>query len=393
MSDASMPPPPPPGEAPGAGFGEEKPPVPSERRARFFPCESCGADLEFSPGQQKLSCPYCGHSKDLSPPNAEGEVEEQDLEAMLARIEEQRSQKRESRVQGEAVQELRCSDCGATVQFVGTMTSQSCAYCASPLQIRGVHDAKDRVSVDGVLPFQIDEKEARAQLDAWVKARWFLPNDLKGHRVGDRFQGVYLPYWTYDSLTANSYQGERGEYYYITVGSGKNSQRVRRTRWYAASGQFERFFDDVLVFAGSGLPLRYVDKLEPWPLHRLEAWNPEFLAGHFARTYDLDLGRGFEQARERMRAAIEREVRQRIGGDTQRVHAIQSHFGALTYKHLLLPLYLLSYKYRNKSYQVVVNAATGEVQGERPYSWVKIVLFVLMLLAIAGLLWFFVERS
>jgi DNA-directed RNA polymerase subunit RPC12/RpoP len=390
QSPSAPPPPPEPSSPP-------EPASPPQDRARFFPCDSCGADLEFSPGAQKLSCPYCGHEKELSIAE-DAEIVEQDLEAMLARIQELREGKRSAEGEGGAgvaaaddgIREVNCGECGAVVQFVGTITSQSCAYCGSPLQLEGVHDAEDRVRVDGVLPFMIDEKKARVNLDAWVKGRWFLPNDMKGKRIGDRFQGVYLPYWTYDSLTTNDYRGERGEHYYVTVGSGKNQRRERRTRWYPASGRFDRFFDDVLIFAGRGLPTNYVDKLEPWPLHELLPWNPEVLAGHMARTYDLELGAGFREAKSRMEKAIEREVRQRIGGDTQRVHSISSHFGALTYKHLLLPLYLLSYRYNEKTYQVVVNAATGEVQGQRPYSWIKITLFVLLMIGIVlGGWWLF----
>lgn len=373
----------------------ERPPLPGEgqaapTRARSFPCASCGADLAFSPGQQQLACPYCGHVEPLVPAE-DAEIVEQDLETTLARLLEQREAGREVASGPDSVQEVPCQDCGAVVQFVGTMIAQRCAYCGSPLQLTSVHEAKARVRVDAVLPFQIEEQQARVQLDAWVRGRWFLPNDLKGKRIGDRFQGVYLPFWTFDALTTNAYRGERGEHYWVTVGTGKNQRRERRTRWYPASGRFERFFDDVLVFAGRGLPTSYVDKLEPWPLVGLQPWNPRFLAGHFARTYDLELDGGFRQAKQRMEQAIEREVRQRIGGDTQRVHSIQSHFGALTFKHLLLPLYLLTYRYRDKSYQVVVNAATGEVQGQRPYSWIKITLLVLVVLALGFGIWWLVD--
>ena len=180
MTDESTPPDPS-GSIPPVVPGREEAPAAEERRARFFPCESCGADLEFNPGQQQLTCPYCGHNKQIRAPRGGSGFEEQDLEAMLARIEELRSKKGGS-ARDDGLKEVRCTDCGANVQFVGTMTSQSCAYCGSPLQLEGVHDADDRVPVDAVLPFKLDEKKARAQLDAWVKARWFLPSDLKGPR-------------------------------------------------------------------------------------------------------------------------------------------------------------------------------------------------------------------
>jgi len=284
--------------------------------------------------------------------------------------------------------EVNCQACGATVQFAGTLTSSECSYCGSPLQRENVHTSKHRIPVDGVLPFLIDRPKAQASLRAWVKSRWFAPNDFLQRGIEGRFNGIYIPYWTYDSLTFNHYTGERGEHYYVTVGSGKNKRRERRTRWYPASGSFRRFFDDVLVVAGRGLPDHRLTELEPWPLQRCQPFNAEMLAGFLARTYDVPLEDGFLTARQRIDSAIRSEVKRRIGGDTQRIHNISTKYDAITFKHLLLPVWMLTYRYKEKPYQVVVNASTGEVQGDRPWSWIKITLAVLAAVAaIAGILW------
>jgi hypothetical protein len=87
-----------------------------------------------------------------------------------------------------------------------------------------------------------------------------------------------------------------------------------------------------------------------------------------------------------MEAALEVDVRQRIGGDEQRITSMHPAFSAITFKHLLLPVWLLAYRYHEKVYQVMINAATGEVQGERPWSWVKITFAVLLgVIAAVGL--------
>ncbi len=360
--------------------------------ARYFPCESCGADLEFSIGQQSLVCPYCGHEKALSL-DEDARVEEQDLLATLETLRNRRMEGARQRGSGEeAVKELRCEDCGANVRFVGTLTSQHCAYCGSPIQVEGAHEAAEGIPVDGVLPFQIEERGAKEGLKAWLKSRWFLPNDLKKSGIESKFNAVYLPYWTFDAMTANRYRGERGEHYWVTVGSGKNRKQVRKTRWYPASGRFQRFFDDVLVVASRGLPEKIIDRLEPWPLESVIPWNPEALAGKFSRTYDIELDRGFGTGKSKIEREIERDVRSRIGGDVQRVHSIDTNYGALRYKQLLLPLYLLAYRYRKKSYQIVVNAATGEVQGQRPWSIIKIALLALLIIVIVGGIWYLTRQ-
>lgn len=345
--------------------------------SRVFPCEGCGAWMEFHIGRQSLKCDFCGHIKPIVfDPSAD--VAEQDFRSVLRRVVEQRGERPRAAAD---LREVECRSCGAVVQFIGTITSTECAYCGVPLQLEHAHDAPDRVPVDGVLAFLVDRETARANLRKWVRSRWFAPNEFARRGVGGRFNGVYLPYWTFDTLTFTRYTGRRGEHYWVTVGSGKNRRRVRRTRWYPASGAFQRFFDDVLCIAGTGLPDRRIVALEPWPLHRCAPFKQEVLAGFLARTYDIPLDDGFIDARHRIDEALHADVRRRIGGDAQIVQSVNTRYDALTYKHLLLPVWMMAYRFRRKSFQVVVNAATGEVQGDRPYSWVKILLAVLASLA------------
>ena len=350
---------------------------------RTFPCGSCGADLVFSIGQQSLECPYCGDVREIEHA-PESEVREQDFRAQLRRLAELRSDAAAGASE-DGLNEVQCDACGATVVFPGTLTSSECSFCGSPIQRAAVHTAADRVTVDGVVAFMVNRDTARANLAKWVKSRWFAPNEFKRRGVDGRFTGIYLPFWTFDSHTFSRYRGERGEYYYVTVGSGKNKRRERRTRWYSASGTVRQFFDDVLVVATNALPRSIIDKLEPWPLHTVQPYTPELLAGSLARTYDVELDDGFGIARGRIDDAIRGLVRRDIGGDTQRIHEVSTTYDPITYKHLLLPVWVMAYRFREKTYRVTVNAATGEVHGERPWSAWKIAAAVVSgLVAVGG---------
>lgn len=376
-------PPPPPMELSSAASTEGAGQSIDEGKGRVFPCEQCGADLEFHIGAQSLKCPYCGHVKELEIEEG-AEVVEQDFHAMLETLVQKRE---EGHADDPEIAEISCSSCGATVVFTGTLTSSECAYCGAPTQREGVHKSKDRVPVDGVLAFKVRREKARENLKAWVTSRWFAPNEFLKRGVEGKFNGVYMPFWTYDTMTANWYRGERGEHYWVTVGSGDKKRRERRTRWYPASGSFQRFFDDVLVCAATGLPKKQVQALEPWPLQGCQPFNQEVLAGYLAETYKISLKKGFGEAKGRIDGALRQDVKRRIGGDDQRIHSVSTRYNALTYKHLLLPVWLLTYRYHEKPYRVVVNAATGEVQGERPYSWIKITLTVLAVLAVVIGIW------
>ena len=363
---------------------------------RIFPCDSCGADLVFHIGQQKLSCEYCGHVKEIVIA-ADATLEEQDFHAMLERVTEWRQEEAAERPEGDddspavsaGQRELRCDSCGGNVEFVGTITSTHCPYCASPMQLETAHKSEERrIPVDGILPFQVEHEHARENLQQWVDSRWFAPNDFRKRGADGKFNGIYLSYFTFDAMTFTAYRGRRGDYYYVTVGSGKNRRRQRRTRWSPAHGRFQRFFDDVLVLANTGLRRDFMQSLEPWPLLKVVPFNQQMMAGYLARTYDVELDVCFGEAKQRIDHALNNEVRLRIGGDTQQINSINTQYDAITFKHLLLPTWLLAYPYRGRTYQVFINAATGEVQGERPWSVWKILFAVMAALAVVGgLIW------
>jgi DNA-directed RNA polymerase subunit RPC12/RpoP len=349
-------------------------------QARIFPCEGCGADLKFSIGQQLLKCPYCGFEKELEFAE-DASVEEQDFGKMVARMKRVHEKDRHDE---SGQKEIRCDSCGGSVTFQGPLTSSGCPWCDSPIQLDNVHDAEHRVPADGVLPFLVERDRAQKNLADWVKSRWFAPNDFLERGVNGKFNGVYMPYWTFDSMTFTRYSGKRGDYYWEETGSGDNKQRVRKTRWRSRSGQFQRFFDDLLVLASKGLPKKVMRKLEPWPLEHCVPFTQEALAGFFARTYEIELDAGFSEARQIMKDRLEADVKNRIGGDTQRISSMKTQHNTITFKHLLLPVWLLAYRYNEKAFQICVNAATGEVQGERPYSFAKIALLILAIAVVVG---------
>ncbi len=157
---------------------------------------------------------------------------------------------------------------------------------------------------------------------------------------------------------------------------------MRHTRWHSVSGTVTRWFDDVLVPATVSVAQNRLEALEPWDLAELKPYDPAFLSGFKAQRYQVDLAQGFERVKQVAADVIQNDVRQDIGGDEQRIHDIATHYSGITFKHLLLPVYVGAYRFNQKIYQIVVNGRTGEIQGDRPYSFWKIALFVTMLLFI-----------
>jgi predicted RNA-binding Zn-ribbon protein involved in translation (DUF1610 family) len=349
-----------------------------------FPCDACGSDMRFAPTEGKLICDHCGNEQEITTEasgpwdQVDGGIAELDFESAL-RDTLDHAEMEETRVSP-------CPSCGAQVEFGTDVHSQECPFCATPVVTdTGTHR---QIKPAALLPFEWTEKQAHDAINTWLGRLWFAPNGLQAYaRKGRKMDGIYVPYWTYDADTRTRYTGSRGDAYYVTVrGSDGKSRRERRIRWTRVSGRVARFFDDVLVLASRSLPKRYTDALAPWELGKLTDYRPEFLSGFLAEAYTVDLDEGMDEARQIMDNRIRHDIRRDIGGDEQRISSVDTDVSDVTFKHILLPVWVAAYKYRDTSYRFVVNGQTGKVQGERPYSWIKITLTVLLaIIVIAGI--------
>ncbi len=355
----------------------EEPPKPSETKS--FACPKCGAKLQYDPGARGQKCPYCGHEIEI--PQSEEDIEELDFHKHLEGL------AGEAEVQDRIV--VKCRACGAETTFDPNVTADRCAFCAGPIVREGASSRLIRPR--SLLPFKVTREAAHQSFRDWLRGLWFAPGSLKDYARRDHpIDGIYLPYWTYDAETTSFYRGERGDDYWVTETCRKSdgstgTRSVKKTRWYPVSGTVWRNFDDVLVLASRSVPSPYAERLEPWDIENLESYRDEYLSGFRAESYQVDLAGGFERAREIMADAIREDVRRDIGGDHQRIHSVRTQYDGVTFKHVLLPVWLSAYRYRERIYRFLVNGRTGEVQGERPWSWAKIALLVLGILGIVAL--------
>ena len=345
-----------------------------------FPCSSCGADLIFSPGAAKMKCPYCGAETDC--PTPKGLILEMDFESQLSSL--------ESSAATTTVTEVNCEACAATNQLEANATSGECAFCGTPF----VQQPKSArvILPQAVLPFSVTRDEGINIFRTWINSLWFAPSKLKEYtRDLDKLKGLYLPHWTYDAHTITDYTGERGEYYYESESyedsNGETQYRqVQRTRWhYAPPGRVSVDFDDILIPASDTLPRKYVDELEPWDLESLIPYSDEYLSGFQSESYTTDLRGGFNIAKDKMVPEINSTIGRDIGGDTYRISSKQSYYENISFKYILLPVWISAYKFKEKTYQFLINARTGELQGERPWDFTKVILIVLAVLGIIGL--------
>lgn len=360
-----------------------------------YPCQQCGADLRFQPGQTVLVCDHCGHVQTIP------QADDRHTGAALRELDLARALRDE--LPREAVEDVRsttCPSCGAVVEFTGASHATECPFCATPVVVdTGTHR---HIKPQALVPFALTEREARGAMTKWLGSLWFAPNGLLEYaRKGRAMTGIYAPFWTFDADTASHYSGQRGDAYYesrtvtVTV-NGKPERRteqVRKIRWSRVSGRVARRFDDMVIMASTSLPRRLGDELTPWDLSALVPYAPEYLSGFQAEGYTVPLTTGHAEARARMEQIIHHDIRTDIGGDEQRIDGVQTDWRDETFKHILLPIWTAAYKYNGRSYRFVVNGQTGEVQGERPWSIWKILFAVLIVALLAGAIAYFSESG
>ncbi len=346
-----------------------------------FPCKQCGASLQFKAGTNSLTCHYCGAENEIAVDRSI-KIEEKDFREFL----------RDAESSAPTVDRIvvTCQACGAETTFDENIVASACPFCGTDIVAQG-HSVK-MLKPESLLPFNIDQDNSVSLFKKWLSLRWFMPNKVKKFARRGGLKGIYSPYWTYDASTTTRYTGKRGEYYYVTetyttVEAGKKvtkEREVRKTKWYPVSGTVYNDFDDMLVVGSTNVPKKLADKLTPWDLENLVPYTEDYLSGFQVESYTVDVKTGFEDAKKKMEPTIRTTINNDIGGDEQQIHSMNTQYADITFKHLLLPVWFGAYRFGDRVFQYLVNARTGEVQGERPWSWVKITFAVLLGLLIGG---------
>ncbi|HEX8679269.1 MAG TPA: zinc ribbon domain-containing protein [Chthoniobacterales bacterium] len=355
-----------------------------------FACPACGGAAEWSPQKQLLVFPFCGTASPMQPrADTAAAVQEYDLVEALRNIPQS------ERGWQTPTRSVKCQSCQAISVFKPERVAQNCDFCGSPALIP-YDEIKAPIRPESVLPFKLSESDVRDRVRAWYRSRWFAPNKFKSHAFTDTLHGVYLPYWTFDAHVAAQWTADAGYHYYTTEtyrDSKGNSQtrQVQHTRWEPASGSLEHFFDDELVPASRGVASKLLQKVEPFPTKELTPYEPAYVSGWVVEQYQIDLVAAAAHSREIMDAKLRQLCVQQVPGDTHRNLQVDADYSQQTFKHVLLPVWLLTYQYGARSFQVLANGFTGTVGGKYPKSWIKIALLVLFILIVLLTIFIFAE--
>lgn len=333
-----------------------------------YACPACGAEATWNPGKNALICGFCG-TESAAQLKAQGEIIEHDLRQTLASL-----KGRETGLAREAI-EVKCQSCQAISSFEPSRVAQNCEFCGSAALVP-YKDVNELIRPESLLPMKVSETKVREEMRRWYGSRWFAPNALGAKAMTDTLRGLYVPYWTFDAKVHAAWTAESGTYYYTTESYTENGQRktrqVQHTQWSPAAGELDHFFDDELICGSKGVHPKLLREVEPFPTKEAAPYDPGYLAGFVVERYQIDLGTASQTSRSVMEQQTDARCAGQVPGDTHRNLQTRQNYSAQTFKHVLAPIWLLTYAYHGKPYQVVVNGYTGKIAGEHPLSWVKI---------------------
>ncbi len=342
-------------------------------------CPRCGGVMDFDPATGNLHCPYCDYEENIPVEKDEpGNAEELDFDS---------AEFTANKDWGVATKTVLCKSCGAESIYDALQTSAVCPFCGSN-QVMDQND-KDTIAPGGVVPFSITDKEASELFKNWIKRKFFCPKLAKQSANPDKFKGIYLPYWTFDTQTFSTYTGEYGIDH---KKKDRNGNTIVETVWHHTNGKYSEFIDDELVIATNKQDKSMLKGIEPFDTANNKAYKPEYIAGFVAERYSVGLKDAWKKAetsiRNKLRNHVSDKIRNEHRADRTRNVSLTTNFTNKTYKYLLLPIWVSNFKYNDKVYQFMVNGQTGKISGKTPLSIPKIVITVIAVIAVIAILYY-----
>ena len=329
-------------------------------------CDGCGSNMVFDPEDQRLECPHCGNSKSFA------------TDAMAKEINILEGFESSAKWESSAAA-FSCDNCGAKVVLGGGETATVCPFCGTAHAMK--KEELQGVKPNALIPFAFNVEKALSLGKDWARKRFFAPRKFKKNICSDNLKGVYTPCFTFDSYTTSYYEGRIGKTHVRTVGSGKNRRTQTYIVWRNIRGTFLHNFDDVLITAGSKFNQSNLDKVSPFETNVSKEYEENYLLGFMAYQYDEDFSECWQKAKGRIDAELRRLILSQYVHDTVAYLNVSTAHEKVTYKYVMLPVYVGNFKYKQKLYNYFINGSSGKVGGKTPLSALKIVCTVLLAVA------------
>lgn len=324
-----------------------------------YKCPCCGGAIAFDSASQKMKCPYCDT--------------EFEMEALASYDDALKSEKADNlkwdstagghweEGETDGMRVYVCKSCGGEIVGDETTAASSCPYCDNPIVMMGQF-AGD-LKPDYVIPFKLDKKAAIAALNKHYGGKRLLPKVFKDQNHIEEVKGVYVPFWLFDADASAQirYKGTK------TRTWSDNRFNYTETSFYSINRGGRIGFERVPVDGSSKMDDKLMESIEPYRFADAVDFQTAYLAGYLADKYDVNAETGIERANARIKKSVEEAFASTVTGYdsvTPENTSVQLQNGKA--KYALYPVWLLTTKWKDKTYTFAMNGQTGRLVGDLP---------------------------
>ena len=310
-----------------------------------YKCPNCNADLKFQPATQKLCCEYCGGSFSI-----------EETKKLYAKAEEPQDGDDFS----ENAKLYHCSSCGAEIMATEQQTALFCYYCHNPVVLSGKMTGKYRPQK--VIGFKVGREEAVKTFQDWCFKR-FVPKDFRTDKQLEKITGLYVPFWLADGTVSVDFAANGTKVRTWTSGSYDYTE----TKEFAVTRGGKVTAEGVPADGSEKIEDALMEAIEPFDYTETQDFSMTYLSGFYAEKFDMDEEAMLPRIKDRLARACRKIVMGSIQGYTSvNVEKESYEVSDVKMKYAMLPVWFMSYKYRDKVHEFVMNGQTGKIAGTPP---------------------------
>lgn len=336
-----------------------------------FKCPRCGATTAYSVDVGRLYCEHCGYSEAVEARqigrSAEG------FEFRLDTLE------RVEQGWGDDRKEMACQRCGGVISLPAGTLAYSCSFCGSN-KVLFREPMEDVLRPRYLIPFKVSPQDCRERIRRWLGSSWVVPANLRDLPV-ETFHPIYIPYWIFSAKVDAAWEAEVAHEKTVVYYVNGERKEERQIEWRHESGKVNQAFDSLLVPGTTHLNMTVLSRIDRYDVSGLVLYEPRYLAGMQAQSYDLPLDDAWDAGRRVMRERVRQACLDRASSGQVRNFTAALDFSDESWRYALMPIYTSLYHFGGQDYQVLINGQTGSIAGPRPVDWQKVWLVILMLIA------------
>lgn len=330
-----------------------------QTRVLEYKCPCCNAGLIFGNETQQLKCEYCENTFDIETVRAFNESQNQQATEEFTWEETQKQEWSEEEQQ--TMQAFQCPSCGGEIICDETTAATFCPYCDNPTIMPS--RLSGGLKPDAVIPFKTGKEDAKAAFLKLCKGKPLLPKEFTKEQRLEKITGMYVPFWLYDCDADfnGTYQATRVHHW------SDHHYNYTKTDHFLLRRGADAAFTGIPMDGSSKMDDSFMESIEPFDYTQLENFDMAYLSGYLADKYDVPSEDGEERIRQRVDTAMNDELQSTfIGYATVVPTSRQLHVNHSKARYVLLPVWMLNTKYKDKIYTFAMNGQTGKMTGSFP---------------------------